>query len=548
MSVASKILEKRKGKGKTEQPGESATVNNFDFFKVKRDAEGNFKDVTIMQAGFLALLRRLGYRRYDIQESFIIVHIENNIIEEIPDFKLRERIVRYFYALDEEQLYYEAGCEKLYLIEKLHRSLGTLTTVEKLSLLVEMSEDYSEIRIVEDTKDKAFYFYRNGFVEVSKDGFFIKPYSELPGFIWKNQIINRDFDKISPKERDECIYMKFAMNVSNCKEVNGEWQGRERLASFMTITGYNLHRFFKTKLRCTIFLDSRMSDDPDGRSGKSLHCKAIREILNADPENGTQYVTVDGKRFDNANRFAFDQLSHNTKIVVFDDIKRGFSIEDFFNAIVDGLVRERKGDVNKIRIFAKLIFTLNYTIKISGGSAKDRVVEFEFADHYSSKWTPEQEFGHWFFRDWDETEYNRFDNWMMSCVAEYLRYGLMQADSINLNARKLREETCQEFINFMEDLVIQHEAEYDKKELYKQFADIDDDGNLRNKDFKWLKQRQFTKWLQLWAEFRPEIGAYQQTRRNNKDYIRFFNNRPLSEQYKDMVLLDGKSDNIKAIF
>jgi len=228
---------------------------------------------------------------------------------------------------------------------------------------------------------------------------------------------------------------------------------------------------------------------------------------------------------------------------LFDDVKRGFLIEDFFNAIVDGLIRERKGDVNKARIFAKILFTLNYTIQIRGGSAKDRVIEFEFADYYSSQLTPEMEFKMWFFRDWDAAEYQRFDNFMMMCVVDYLRLGIIMPDTINLEARKLRDETSQEFINFMEDVQIEHEKAYSKKELWVKFLDMDDDFKPRNKDFQWLKQRMFTQWLKHWATYRPEYAGYKEHRSNGTDYIRFFENAPVTPEFLEgATLFPCKSD------
>lgn len=520
----------------TAHQGSESTGPTLDFFRVKRDGEGNFKDVQILQTGFLALLRRLGFRRYDEGDSFLIVRIEDNIIEQIPIFRLREMVVRYFKNLPEDL---EEIVPLDALLEKLHRSLGTLTTDEKLALLVPMDEETGAIQIVEDTIDTAYYFYRNGFVEVTKAGYTLRPYTELPGMIWKDQIIPRQFEVLKPVDVETSVYWKFANNVAG----NATGDNPERFTSFLTITGYNLHRFFNTKLRCTIFLDSRMGDDPDGRSGKSLHCKAMREILNADPQNGRQMITIDGKKYDPQNRFNLDQLHISTRLVLFDDIKRGFMIEEFFNAIVDGLIRERKGDVNKARIYAKILFTLNYTIQIRGGSAKDRVIEFEFADHYSSQHTPEQEFNQWFFRDWDATEYMKFDNFMMMCVMDYLKLGVIMPNTMNLEARKLREETAQEFINFMEDLDIEHEKAYDKKKLWGSFVQVGDDGKVRYKDFDWLKQRVFTNWLRLYATYRTEYAGFKEWRSNGADMIRFFENAPVTPEFLEgATLLPGKCD------
>lgn len=525
-----------------EQSGDHQTdAELHGFFRVKTDADGNFKNVDILQTGFLKMLREMGFRRYDVQDTFIIVRIQDNIIEEIFIHVLREIVVKHVHTMDDYLLDENGkGCERDILLEKLHRSLNTLTSPEKMALLVDLDGD-EEIKIIEDERDKAYYFYKNGFIIVTKDGVKLKPYNELPGHVWKDQILQREYKAMAITKFMDGTYARFCLNVCG--------NDTKRLDSFVTITGYCLHRFFKTKLKSVIFLDGRNSDDPDGRSGKSLHTKAMQQILNAS-ENGKQAIIIDGKRYDESNRFAFDELHVSTKICVFDDLKRGFHIETFFNAIVDGILRERKGDINKIRVQCKIIFTLNYTISIRGGSAKDRVVEFEFADHYSSAFSPEMEFKHWFFRDWGtpgwENEWHYFDNFMMYCVQQYLGHGIINPNTINLEARKLKDETNQEFINFMEDLAIQHEQRFSKKELYMKFAEIGESGKTRVKDYEYLKQKTFTKYLKYWSEYRPEIAGHIETRSDSVDYITYFLNEPMSKYFPPdkCVLHPGKSTKV----
>lgn len=534
----------KKGQPAPRQQEETPT---YSFFKVKLTGEGEFKDVSILQSGFLELMIDMGFRRFDTQDSFIVVRIEKNIIEEIYIHRLREILMRYMHGLP-EKIEDEAynSCPKNILTEKFLRTLETLTSPTKLALLVNLADEINDLKIVEDEKDRAFYFYKNGFVEVTATGAKLKPYEQLPGYIWKDQIIQRHFVEMPLAEVSNGVYWAFANNVAeNWINDGGTPNNPRRFDSFVSITGYNLHRFFKQKLRATIFLDGRISDDPDGRSGKSLHTKAMQQILNA-AENGKQAIIIDGKRYDESNRFAFDELHISTKLVVFDDLKRGFKIENFFNAIVDGLVREQKGEKNKIKILSKIIFTLNYTIQIRGGSAKDRVIEFEFADFYSNTKTPEQVHGHWFFRDWDAQEWARFDAFMMYCVRFYLQNGIIVPDTINLEARKLNDETSRDFINFMEDLEIEHEKQFNKRDLYRKFVEFDEStGKATNKDYSWLKQRLFTQWLKLWATYRPEIAGFVESRSNGQDFIRYLFNAPtLSEYLKDAVLMPGKSNKV----
>lgn len=545
---------KTKGDAKRDDKPQPSSENGIEtpFFRVKRNQNLDVTDVIILQAGFVALLRSLGFRKYDVGEGFIVIRIQDNIIEQYQPHQLRGFIVRYFHNLDEEELS-EFECPKDLLIEKLHRALGTLTTEEKLSLLFDL-DGQEEINIVSDTIDTAFFFYENSFVEVTKDGVTLKPYKELNGFVWKDQILKRKFIKQKPEVWETGHYYQFATNVSdNYKKPDGTDNNPNRFASFITITGYCLHKYFNTKLKMPIFMDARVSEHPEGRSGKSLHCKAIRQMLNADPENGKQCIVIDGKTFDPENRFKYEDLHVSTRVFVMDDIKRGLQIELFFNSIVDGFMRERKGEKEKVRIWCKPILTLNYTLQIHGGSARDRVVEFEFADYYSADKTPEMVHGCWFFRDWEETEWAKFDNFMLICVSDYLRAGIIMPDTINLEARKLRDETAPEFISWMEDQTFEHEKPLDKREMFEKFGNVGDDGKVRTSGFHWLKQRQFTSWLRLWAQYRPEFAGYKEFRSSGKDFIMYFENQPVKPESLEagktstVVLFPGKSDKVKAV-
>lgn len=504
---------------------------DFSFLKVHVDQNLNFKSCQILQTGFIALLQRLGFRRYDkADKTFIVVKVVDNIIEEVSIPNLRVEAARYCNDLDKDALFEQTRCPHNELMEKLYRSLGSLLSDEKMSLLVDLKKG-NEFNICTDNYTTGYYFYENGFVEVKKStGVRLRPYSELPGLVWKDQVLPRKFEVLDIAEIEKAHFYTFMKNVAHTKGESTD-ENATRLGSLMSITGYNLHRFFDTHLRATILLDARTSDDPDGRSGKSLYCKALRLILNSNPDTGAQCRIIDGKTFQQDNRFKFEELEHNTRLVVFDDIKRDVDLVSFFNAIPDGISVERKGAQGKERVHTKIVFTLNYTLSIRGGSAKDRVLEFEFADYYSSKFKPEHEFKHWFFRDWDVAEWNRFDNLMMWCVDLYMKQGVIQCGVVNLNERKLKDETCSEFVSFMEDLNIEHQREYDKKDLYKKFVDLDDEGKIRNKDLNWMKMRTFTAFLKYWAEYRDEMAGYKFRRSNSTDLIMFFYNQPIQPEH-----------------
>jgi hypothetical protein len=93
----------------------------------------------------------------------------------------------------------------------------------------------------------------------------------------------------------------------------------------------------------------------------------------------------------------------NTQIIHIADLKPNTPFSIFYNDITEGIVVEQKNEKPFI-IKAKILLSTNQTIKLEGASDYDRCIEFEFSNYFSDKYKPEQEFGHWFFRDWSDNE------------------------------------------------------------------------------------------------------------------------------------------------
>jgi hypothetical protein len=187
----------------------------------------------------------------------------------------------------------------------------------------------------------------------------------------------------------------------------------------------------EAKPKAIIFNDEMISEDiPNGGSGKGLIHRAIGHIKNI--------VIEDGKKFDAKAQFAYQKVNKDTQIFLMDDVPKHFNFESLFSIITEGMTIEKKGqDAYQIpfKESPKISITTNYTINGSGASHERRVFEVEIANYFNENRTPEMEFGHLFFSDWDEKEWARFDNFMIRCVQFFLKNGLVQS---------------QKFIEFME--------------------------------------------------------------------------------------------------
>lgn len=340
----------------------------------------------------------------------------------------------------------------------------------------------AEINLKEDTNDEAYIYFKNCCLQIKKGTNKINQidYIDLDGYVWKNQIINRNFDVI---DYNDCEFKKFLWLISG--------QDTERFMSLVSVLGYLMHSY-KTSAtnRAIIFNDETISDNPNGGSGKGIFCNALSKIKRA--------VFLDGKQFEFNKSFAYQTVSADTQILVFDDVKKNFAFENLFSLITEGITLEKKNkDAIKIPIdkSPKIIITTNYTIGGVGGSFDRRKFEVELSSYFSAKHTPIDEFGHMLFDDWNEKEWQKFDNFMVYCLQYYLNNGLVRSNYQNLEVRKFIKETSYEFYEWVNDGNINHSERLYKSNLFNDFQQEYPDTK------KYLSQKRFNSYLKSYALF-----------------------------------------------
>ena len=230
------------------------------------------------------------------------------------------------------------------------------------------------------------------------------------------------------------------------------------------------------------------SHEANGRTGKTLLSKAISEIR--------EVVTFDGKDLKTGNWFKNQRMTIRTDIMNYDDLLKTFSLEQCYPLLTTGVTIEKK---RKDSIFIpveyspKVILTSNYYINGPiGPSDRARRHEFEIANYYNERFTPEDEFGNRFFgRDWDNNEWNKFYNFMMQCISCYLKNGLIQVPALNLGQEKTIRYTHPEFYEFIVDKLTLN-TKIDKRKLLAEFKS-------KYTNQKDLSSHQFTKWLKEYS-------------------------------------------------
>lgn len=422
----------------------------------------------ISRIRFKKYLESEGFCKYKIESNHLFVRIENNIVEEIDGIDVKEFVMNYLERMATEEF---EGTNRNEIIDALIKSANQLFTQQFLEFLITRNIEFNK-----DTFNKGYFYFKNGFVEVSRSSIEFYNYKKLNNHIWKKQIIDRNY--IGSEKRsvfEDCLF-----NV--CRN---EVKRYEALKSGI---GYLQHTYKDPSIaKAIVFIDEKLSDGAFGRSGKGLVIKSIAQVRNV--------VIEDGRNFNPAKNFAFQRVKADTNIVGFEDIREKFPFERLFSIITDGITIERK---NKDEVHLsydespKVVLSTNFSISGVDDSTLDRQFIIEFSDYYNKSHRPVDDFGKPFFGSWNVDEWSDFDNFMIGCLQLYLRKGLVAYEYINLEKKKMIDETCQEFVEFAED-GIETGKEYEKKELYESFK-------KEYEDFDKLTQSKFTRWLKVWGK------------------------------------------------
>ena len=415
-------------------------------------------------------------------KTFTFIQIDQNKVEETNEKRIKDFVLK---CLIERK---DIG----YMPYDSMASSTKAFSVDFLSLL-----DSADIKIKEDTQDEIFIYYRNCIVRITKDTFETIDYLDVDGYVWKNQIIDRDF-KLTDHHKSE--YRSFVWYISG--------EDRQKYNTFKSVIGYLMHSF-KTSAnnKAVILNDSVISENPNGGSGKGLFCNALSHLK--------KVSSIDGKTFDFNKSFPYQTVSTDCQLLVFDDVKKNFDFERLFSLITEGITIEYKGqDAIKLPVqkSPKIIITTNYTVGGVGGSFERRKFEIELSSYFNSQNTPLMKFGKLLFDEWNDEEWSRFDNYMIQCAQYYLNNGLVKADFDNIETRKFIKNTSFEFYEWTKT----HEAfgfnqRLAKREKYNEL--LEEYPDLK----KWLSQKKFKQWLEEYCRFygheykegnHPGIGRY----------------------------------------
>jgi hypothetical protein len=434
------------------------------------------KKITIVPHDYAIFLHKHGFAKYYPERSNkpTYVYIEENKVSESSVELIKDFVLKYCLSKGELDVYN-------------HCAKNTqLFTESHLNMLESI-----DMRILQDSRYVSYIPFNNGVVEVTKDKVELLSYIDIDGYIWKEQIIKRNFTRLPSHDNN---FQDFVHKVSA--------QDSERIKAMESTLGYLIHTFKdKTDQKAIIFNDQEIDDNPNGGSGKSLMLTAIGNIR--------KIIKIDGKAYNpSKNDFVYQRVNMDTQVLAFDDVKKHFDFEQLFSLITEGIPVNRK---NKDEIYIpferspKIVITTNYVISGAGTSHDRRRHEIEFFQYFNSQRNPQDEYGKLLFDEWSKDEWAHFDNYMLSNLQMYLQNGLVRSISINADAKRFIQNTCKEFYDFVMDGNIALDVRHYNKSCTESFQ-ADTNG------FKDLDSRKFIKWVQVYALYK----GYKFTK--NKDH------------------------------
>lgn len=433
--------------------------------------------IKIIHILFKQFLEDNGFYKFcpEGSKNYVFVKVTNNLIDHTDEKQIKDFILSYLIELDDMSIYNYFADQTRFFREEFLTLLSTI-----------------DIYFIEDSKDTSYLYYKNCAVKITKDNVETIDYLDLGGYVWKDHVIDRNFSMCG--YTDACSYAQFIKNICN--------QNEDRVISMKSTIGFLLHGY-KNLAYCpaVILNDEVISDNPEGGTGKGIFMNALGHMK--------KVVTIDGKSFTFERSFAYQLVSADTQILVFDDVKKHFNFERLFSVVTEGLTLEKKNkDAIKIPFSKspKIAITTNYAIKGAGNSFARRKWELEFYQHYNKDYTPLDEFGKMMFGDWNDDEWCEFDNYMIECLQRYLKEGLIKSQFVNLPIRQLSAESSHDFVEWCgllkggsRNMKLQFNCKIQMQDCYYDF--ISEYPDYAPKSKMTISRTKFNKWMVAYAKY-----------------------------------------------
>lgn len=430
---------------------------------------------------------------YDKKLNYQLVRIVDNFVSETNMEQIKKFLINYIDSIPYDNF---DGINKNRLREIIYKGADAYFNKGLFEFMTNI-----QLKLLKHTKDSAYYPFLNGVVHVTKNKKELLKYGAINMHVWREQVIPYEINIDQDLDLSNVAYLKFIQKISNDEAARTEYT--------RALIGYLLHTYKDPTKSYAVILAEETEDEAEGGgAGKGLFFKAIGKLINL--------VSIDGKNFKLDKSFAFQRVELSTQLIVIEDCRKNVDFEGFYSKITEGVTIEKK---NKDEIYIsyedapKFGFTTNYTINYSGGHGKRRVKVLEFSNFFNHNNTPLEFFGGkaMFSNDWDRDEWNRFYNFMIDSVQNYLAKGIPKIDnSDTINRKNIKLNFGEDFLEHFELIEFEKWLEFGNE--YLNFINTND---LEKKDYSQIK---FKKGLKVAADiFNIDMETRRNRQNNNKN-------------------------------
>ncbi len=319
--------------------------------------------------------------------------------------------------------------------DQFHERVGTIFNEKGgfMAMLDELDDNF-----IRDDSDSTWLFFRNRAVCIHADRTDEYLYKELNGYIWADNVLNRDY---TYTDFSGCDAHRFVGIL-----------GGENVGKLEAIIGYVLNRHKDELITKAVILmediDPEDEGESMGRSGKGLVFKMIEKFRKP--------CRMNGKSFSFTDNFLWQNVELDTDIIFIDDVEKQFPFNKLYSVITESIQVNKKNQKQIIIPYEqspKIFITSNYAVGNSDESTTDRKFEFPVVKYFNARHKPIDEFGRAFFSGWDALEWSRFDNFMIHCAKSWLSSDRRSLSLLTGNSatRVLINQTHPEFVAYMDD-------------------------------------------------------------------------------------------------
>ena len=288
-----------------------------------------------------------------------------------------------------------------------------------------------------DTLDTCTRYFRNGWLEITKDGVSeLKSYEDSKEdlIVWNHVVIDRDYVADDGSNAPVDTHFKdFVQNICSDLEDEGDLiVNKKSLDNIELAIGYLCHRFNDDSNRRWVLFVDKFYDglDPNvsnGGTGKSMLVKCLGHVMNLVELSGR---TMTSKK-DNVNMWSRVNRAH--ELVLIDDCSNKFPTDLLLTNTTGDFHIEGKWKQSlsiPAKEAPKIVLTSNFPLKGEGNTYERRQFICEVGNYYLVQ---QQEYGdspmtlHGHKRfcswQWSETDWSEFYKYIFGCISKYLAKG-----------------------------------------------------------------------------------------------------------------------------